>query len=94
MALIIEKIGNLENGIDDKKLADFLSKSDIIVDPYSNYFIGGNKKNGLVMGYSSVNNKLIKETISRMKQEYEAFLNQWTHWHVNLKLLTAVYDVL
>ncbi len=69
-------IGNLENGIDDKKLAYFLSKSDIIVHPYSNYFIGGNKKNGLVMGYCSVNNKVIKETISRMKQEYEAFLNQ------------------
>ncbi len=68
-------IGSLKDEIEDKKLTAFLRKSDIIVHPYSNYFIGGNKKNGIVMGYSSVNNKLIKETIIRMKNEYAKFLN-------------------
>ena len=69
-------IGSLKEDIDDKKLTDFLRKSGIIAHPYSDYFSGGNKKNGLVMGYSSVNNKLIKETIVKMKKEYQNFLTQ------------------
>ena len=69
-------IGKLKNKVEDIKLANYFGKSGVVAHPFSNYFIEGNKKNGLVMGYSSVNNKLIKETIVKMKQEYMAFLNQ------------------
>ena len=69
-------IGSLKEKIDDKKLTSFLSQKGIVAHPYSNYFIEGNKKNGLVMGYSSVNNKLIRETIIKMKNEYQNFLSQ------------------
>ena len=71
-------IGRLQNDIDDKKLSFFLSEKGIVTYPYSNYFIGKNKKKGLVMGYCSVNNKLIKETIFRMSNEYKAFLKNNT----------------
>lgn len=67
-------IGKLKPEIDDTKLSNFLSEKGIIVHPYSNYFIEGKKLNGIVMGYSSVNNKVIKETIVKMNKEYMNFL--------------------
>jgi len=67
-------IGALKDGIEDKKLAQYLTNKNIIAHPLSNYFINGQKENGLVMGYSSVNNKRIRETIARMKKEYSIFL--------------------
>ena len=69
-------IGSLKEGIDDIQLANFLGKRGIIAHPYSKYFIGGDKQQGLIMGYSSVNNKLIKETIVKMKDEYLNFISQ------------------
>jgi GntR family transcriptional regulator/MocR family aminotransferase len=69
-------IGHLKDGLADVRLTNYLEKQGIIAHPFSNYFIGKNKKNGLIMGYSSVNNKLIKETIEKMRREYETFLTQ------------------
>lgn len=69
-------IGNFDREINDQKLAKHLGNNGIIAHPYSNYFFGRNIKKGLVMGYCSVNNKLIKETIIRMKNEYKSFLNE------------------
>ena len=68
-------IGNLKPDIKDTLLSDFLSRKNIIVHPYSNYYIEGKKQNGIVMGYCSVNSKVIKETILKMKEEYSNFLN-------------------
>lgn len=68
-------IGQLDDDIKDKKLTQHLKQKGIIAHAYSDYFIGKEKKYGLVMGYSSVNNKIIKETIAKMKSEYSNFLN-------------------
>jgi GntR family transcriptional regulator/MocR family aminotransferase len=67
-------IGHLKNGIDDQKLAEFLNNVGVTTYPLSSYFNEGVKKNGLVMGYSSVNNKRIKDTIYKMAKEYQRFL--------------------
>lgn len=63
-------IGDLDPKINDIELSTHLSNKGVITHPYSKYFIDGNKKNGLVMGYSSVNKKIIKETIIKMKKAY------------------------
>ena len=68
-------IGHLKEEINDKRLADFFKIKGITTHPYSLYFIEGDKKNGLIMGYSSVNNKRINETIYKMKNELDDFLN-------------------
>jgi len=67
-------IGSLKKGIKDKQLTAYFKKKNIIAHPLSNYFIGDIKENGLVMGYSSVNNKRINDTIVKMKKEYANFL--------------------
>ena len=59
--------GLLNNSIEDTKLAQYLRYKNIIVHPLSNYCFGQKPQNGLVMGYCSVNNKTIKETIKKMK---------------------------
>ena len=66
-------IGQLDNTFNDIALSDYLKSNNIITHPFSNYFIEGKKQNGLVMGYSSVNNKVIKETIRNMLQAYSSF---------------------
>ncbi|GAA4268989.1 PLP-dependent aminotransferase family protein [Hyunsoonleella aestuarii] len=66
-------IANINNNISDVSLASYFSKKNVIVHPYSSYFINNNKQNGIVMGYSSVNTKVIKETLIRMKKEYDSF---------------------
>jgi GntR family transcriptional regulator/MocR family aminotransferase len=63
-------IGHLDAKISDVEFSNFLKSSNIIAHPYSRYFINGNKQNGIVMGYSSVNKKVIKETIIKMKAAY------------------------
>jgi len=65
--------GFLLNSIDDKKLAKLLRSKDIIAHPLSNYYLGTKPQNGLVMGYCSVNNKTIKETIIKMKGAYDDY---------------------
>ncbi|WP_460217855.1 MocR-like pyridoxine biosynthesis transcription factor PdxR [Psychroserpens sp. MEBiC05023] len=67
-------IGNLKANIEDVKLSDLLSQKGIIAHPFSNYFVNGKKENGLVMGYCSVNHKVIKETIIKMKAGYSNYL--------------------
>jgi len=66
-------IGKLKTGIEDKVLANYLAKKGVIAHPFSKYFFDGSKKNGLVMGYSSVNNKLIKETILKMQKAFSEY---------------------
>jgi len=68
-------IGHLKKGIDDQKLAEFFNNIGVTSYPLSNYFNEGIKKNGLVMGYCSVNNIRIKDTIHKMAKEYQRFLH-------------------
>lgn len=67
-------IGHLKNDVNDTLLSEFFRRKNIIVHPFSNYFIKGKKQNGIVMGYSSVNTKVIRETVIKMKSEYSEFL--------------------
>ena len=66
-------IGFLDNSIEDKKLAKYLKRRNIIAHALSDYYMGSNAQNGLVMGYCSVNNKTIKETIVKMKGAYDDY---------------------
>lgn len=54
-------IGKLINNKDDIYAYKLLLKNNVIAYPLSNYYISKEKKSGLVMGYSSVNNKVMKE---------------------------------
>jgi len=67
-------IATLKKEINDKKVAEYFYKKGIITHPLSDYFIKKKKENGLVMGYCSVNNKLIKDNVNRMSKEYLDFL--------------------
>ena len=62
---------NLETA---KQFSKHLLESNIIAHPLSKYFRKNSINRGLVMGYSSVNNKVIKETIDKMKKCYVNFL--------------------
>lgn len=66
-------IGHLKKGVDDKKLAEFFNKIGITTYPLSSYFNKAVKKNGLVMGYCSVNSKLIKDNLLKMRERFDLF---------------------
>ncbi len=54
-------IGRIKNSIDDQKAYKLLLENGVIAYPLSNYYITEEKKQGLVMGFSSVNKKVMKE---------------------------------
>jgi GntR family transcriptional regulator/MocR family aminotransferase len=54
-------IGKVKSGMSDKTAFELLLKSDVAAYPLSNYYITKEKKEGLVIGYSSVNNKVMIE---------------------------------
>lgn len=61
-------IGNLTAPIDDTKASKVLLKSNVVAYPLSKYYIGKEKKQGLVLGFSSVNNKVMKEKTEVMNR--------------------------
>jgi len=54
-------IGKVKSGISDKIAFELLIKADVAAYPLSNYYITEEKKEGLVIGYSSVNSKVMIE---------------------------------
>lgn len=54
-------ISKIKNDIKDLDAFKTLLKHNVVAYPLSNYYIGKEKKQGLIMGYSSVNNKVMKE---------------------------------
>ena len=68
-------IGRFNKTINDNLFSEFLQKSNIVTHPLSAYFRKNSINKGLVMGYSSVNNKVIKETIDKMRICYDDFLS-------------------
>ena len=58
---------------DDVLLSQHLDKHGITVFPYSKYFFKGNKPNGLVMGFSSVEKSVIKTKVAEMSRLYFGF---------------------
>ena len=60
-------IGKSKSKIDDKVLCKNLLNNNVIAFPLSNYYITKEQKQGFVLGFSSVNNKMIKEKTSIME---------------------------
>ena len=54
-------IGKLKNKLDDNNSHRELLKNNVVAYPLSNYYITKEKKEGLVLGFSSVNEKVMKE---------------------------------
>ena len=61
-------IAKFKNKKNDLKIFKSLLKSNVVAYPLSNYYITKNKKNGLVMGYSSVNLKVLNEKTAIINQ--------------------------
>ncbi len=54
-------ISKIKNGTSDLDAFKKLLKHNVVAYPLSNYYITKEKEQGLIMGYSSVNNKVMKE---------------------------------
>ena len=61
-------IGWLNENMDDKKITEEARKSNIIVNPLSNYSIKYFKKPGLILGYTAFDNREIKKAVSELKK--------------------------
>ncbi|SFW24630.1 transcriptional regulator, GntR family [Sinomicrobium oceani] len=66
-------IVQLPETIDDVLFSDYLADNGIITFPYSKYFSREPKKNGLIMGFSSVSTPVIKQKLELMYQLYTAY---------------------
>jgi GntR family transcriptional regulator/MocR family aminotransferase len=66
----------LPQGLDDVALTSFLKQHHIVAHPYSNYYIDGPPIHGLMMGFSSVKKKVIKETLYKMARVYRTYNSQ------------------
>ncbi|MEM7375205.1 MAG: PLP-dependent aminotransferase family protein [Bacteroidota bacterium] len=64
-------LANWQDGPDDKKVAAMLEKANIIAHAYSKCFIDQNQQNGLILGYASVRNPVIKQTLPRMARLWQ-----------------------
>ena len=62
---------NIKSKLQDNFVASQLRKDDIIAHPLSKYYMKNSNKNGLVMGYSSVNSKVIKSKVSKMSNSFD-----------------------
>lgn len=74
----LQLISDVPQNLNDISLSEYLKKENIVAHPLSQYYLNGNKKNGLVMGYSSVNVKLIKDNILKMRRMVKDFQKQQT----------------
>lgn len=61
-------IAKFKNKKNDLKIFKSLLKSNVVAYPLSNYYTTKNKENGLVMGYSSVNSKVLNEKTAIINQ--------------------------
>ncbi len=66
-------IARLPSHIDDVEVSGFLEHHGIVAFPYSKYFLKEKKENGLVMGFSSVREHVIREKILRMSRLFQEF---------------------
>ena len=54
-------IGEIKSSMNDNDAYKLLLKNNVVTYPLSNYYISKEKQEGLVMGYSSVNKKVMQE---------------------------------
>lgn len=66
-------IVKLPEHINDVKFSKILGQNGIIVFPYSKYFFGKEKSNGLLMGFSSVRKSVIKIKLEKMYRILEIY---------------------
>ncbi len=66
-------IANFVKKMSDIQLSQHLSKDNITAHPLSKYYIDDTNKNGLVLGYSSVSTKSIKDNLEKMKRNIDQF---------------------
>ncbi|WP_262890114.1 MocR-like pyridoxine biosynthesis transcription factor PdxR [Gelidibacter japonicus] len=71
-------IGILKDHVKDFQLCNYLLENDIHVHPLSSYYIEDKSRNGLVMGYCSVNKTLIRKNLNRMHKLYLNYLKETT----------------
>lgn len=67
-------IGDVDPKFQDVQLSSYFKKKGIVAYPYSKYFLNNDQNNnGLIMGYASVNERMIKNGIEKMFKEFENF---------------------
>lgn len=71
-------IARLPSYLNDVDFANYLTERKIIAFPYSKYFLKKPKENGLVMGFSSVSQPIIKEKIQKMVKYFHEYLRHNT----------------
>ncbi len=69
----LQVLAHLPADVSDKKLVEYFAQHHLVVHSYSKCFIGEPKKQGIIMGYSSIQAPAIKRKIAYMHQLYLAF---------------------
>lgn len=61
----------LPNGVKDTELVAYFAKNNIVTHAYSKCFVGQEKQNGLILGYSSVRKPIIRRKLNQLGALYE-----------------------
>ena len=68
-------IGILRNDVQDVGFCHYLRTNDILAFPLSSYYLNETSRNGLVMGYCSVNKVLIKKNLDKLYALYQKYIH-------------------
>lgn len=66
----LQLLAELHNGVKDSEVVAMLASQSIIAHAYSKCFVGEPKKQGLILGYSSVRPPVIRQKIGQMAKVY------------------------
>ena len=66
-------LAELQEHIPDQKLVNYFRAQDVAVHAYSKAFVGEGAKQGLILGYASVNKKEMMQKFQKMKKAYQNF---------------------
>jgi len=67
-------LAELQNSVEDNKLVEYLDKHGISTHALSKCELISPNKNGLILGYSSVNKAFMTQSLDKMAALYKAFL--------------------
>lgn len=77
-------IGILKDHIKDYDFCNYLSQNNLTVYPLSSYYVCENSRNGLVMGYCSVNTTRLKKKLNLMYNLYLKYEKEHFNTHVEI----------
>lgn len=77
-------IGILKDHIKDYDFCNYLNQNNITVYPLSSYYISENSRNGLVMGYCSVNTTRLKKKLNIMYNLYTKYEQEHVNIHTKI----------